>query len=121
MEKRIIESLAQLKNFISIHKLKNRNSLIHFHAKAFISTAQVTKQEEEIAVRVSFNIFGKAGELSFHDDDLDPNFYPTIFYPDYDDFLHIGEEFLEIKGFHSRNASIGKYIIEIYPLGKVKK
>lgn len=120
MEERIVESLGQLKDFIAFHKLKSRSTLIHFHAKVLITTAGVIEQGEEITIMVSFNVFGKTGELSFHDYDLDPNYYPTIFYPDYDDFLHVDKEFLRINGFHSRNAKIGKYIIEIYPLGKVK-
>lgn len=120
MEERIINSLGQLKDFISDHELKSRSSLIHFYARVFITTAEVTRQEEEITIMVSFNIYGKAGELSFHDYDLDPKYYPTRFYPDYDDFLHEDKEVLKINGFHSRNSSIGKYIIEIHPLGKVK-
>lgn len=50
MEERIINSLGQLKDFISVHKLKSRSSLIHFHARVFITTAGVTEQEEEITI-----------------------------------------------------------------------
>jgi hypothetical protein len=120
MEERVIESLGHLKDFISVHKLQSRSSLNHFYARVFITTDKVTEQEEEITIMVSFNVFGKAGELTFHNHDLDPKYYPTIFYPNYDDFLHEDKEILKINGFHSGNPLIGKYIIEIHPLGKVK-
>lgn len=118
MDERTINSLGQLQNFISEHKLKNRNSDVNFYAKVFITTARVTKKEEDIEIIVNFNS-DKGIQIIFLEHNLPAAFYPTIFYPYYDDFVHENNEKLIITGVHTLNSDIGNYTIEIFPLGRV--
>lgn len=116
MNIKIQKSFSQLKSFISYFSLQ-KDSLIVFKATSIITTVNVLKQEEDVEILVRFDTYGKAGELSFTKYDLDPLFYPTIFSPSYDVFTFVDNEFLRIEGSHTRNTNIGKYVIEIYPLG----
>lgn len=111
------QSFSQLKSFISYFKLQ-KNSLIVFKAKSVITTANIVEQEEDVEILVTFDTYGKAGELSFTKYDLDPLYYPTIFSPTYDVFTFVDNKFLRIEGTHTRNPDIGKYVIEIYPFVK---
>lgn len=120
MKDYILESFTELKEFIRIHDLQNDRSYINFNALVSIETETRDISKQKMTVRVSFNVSPRAGELTLGDHNLSPYEFPEQFYPDYAKFNHMNESYLKIEGTHNHNPEIGKYVVEIYPLGQVK-
>lgn len=118
MDNKIVHSLGQLKDFVRIHDLQDNHSNIHFNASITIITATSKIEKQDMEVMVNFNVFDKTGQLSLLGHNLNPDDYPTIFYPDYGTFTHVDNSYLMIEDTHTRNEKIGKYVVEIYPLSE---
>lgn len=116
MDKKIIHSLGQLKDFVEVHELQDSHSNIIFNALVTITTATSKVKKEEMEVMVNFNVFDKTGQLTILKHKLDPHSYPTQFYPDYSTFTHVDETYLKIEDTHTRNEKIGKYSVVIFPI-----
>lgn len=109
------QSAKNLKSFAAKQNTTSNNSVITFDAKVLIKTALVSNQIEDIEIMISFVNSDRLGKLEFFKSDLDPYFYPTQFYPDYDSFSII-DNFLRIEGTHTKNINIGDYEVDIIPL-----
>ncbi|PZU84234.1 MAG: hypothetical protein DI529_11470 [Chryseobacterium sp.] len=120
MNEKTIKSHGQLKEFVKLHELQNNHSNIHFNALVSIKTVNSEIIKQKMAVRVNFNVFDKSGQIFLDEHNLEPEFYPTIFYPDYSFMQHIDNNYLQINDIHTRNKLIGEFVVKIYPLD-VKK
>lgn len=120
MEQWVINS-GELRDFVEKHKLRNRHSIIQFDSLISIDTEKNNIRNERIVVMITFNNFNSSGRLIFIGDDLDPCLYPTEFEADWQQMQHVNNEYLLITGNHKKNSNIGKYMVKITPLEKLKE
>jgi len=112
------QNCGELKNFIEIHELSDRNSDVYFRSLVSITTEANNIRNQEMKVRISFDNYGSYGQVVFVEDRIDPYLYPTVFEAKFLYMQHIDDEYLLIKGNHTRNAKIGEYSVKITPLGR---
>ena len=108
-----VKSSMELGNFVENYKLRDKNSLINFQARILLKTSN-NETEIVCSVRIYFEGYDEYGTLIINDDKdyLNVNLYPTEFKAKYNDFKEM-KNGLQINGIH---PSIGKYIIELYPI-----
>ena len=109
----------ELRDFVELHKLRNRVSIIHFNALVSINTAKNSITNKRIEVMISFDNFDSYGEVKFLTGDLDPYLYPTVFEAKWNKMEQKTDHLL-ISDVHTKNSDIGKYEVKIIPLEKIK-
>jgi len=105
-----------LKDFIGKHKLRNTNSSTQFNSIVTIDTEKNHTRNEKIVIMITFSDYDSYGKLTFIDDNLDSNSYPTVFDAKWGTMQHINDEYLQITGYHKQNPNIGKYTVKITPI-----
>lgn len=110
------ESFENLQDFIYRHKLRDKNSNVIFNANVSIRT-ESNFEKRKMPIIVDFNVYNKLAKITIEDYDLNAYLFPITFFPDSDKITHVDNLYLKIEGTHTKNADIGKYCIEIYPLG----
>ncbi|MDR1679952.1 MAG: hypothetical protein LBR81_09305 [Prevotellaceae bacterium] len=113
MTQEFIDNQDNLKSFVELHNLQDRNSNICFYANVDIET-KCNKINVSAEVRVTFDNNG--GYLCLLADELNPYIYPTDFYAQWQKMEHIDEIYLKISGNH---PTIGQYTVKIVPTGEL--
>lgn len=113
-------SSQQLSEFVSLHKLRNRYSIVYFKALVTIETAMNLLTNVQMNIRISFSDYESAGKVTI-EDDLNPYLYPTIFEAKWQIIEHVNSEFLYITDVHKKNKNIGKYSVKITPLNIINQ
>lgn len=119
MDQRIIDSLRELNDFIQKHDLKDNYSSVHFSALIDLETSQQHAYKVEVEIRVFTGIYNRTAELTFTKHNLDFEYYPTQFFPDFQTFTHVNNSYLQIEGIHTNNQKIGKYLVKIFPKNRL--
>ena len=119
MNKQTENSLRELKDFIEKHNLRDNYSNVRFQALIDIEAFEKQVYKKEIEILVNEQVYGKASELVFTKHDLNYEFYPLQFYPDFQNFTHVNDAYLKIEGVHTHRPKIGKYVVKIFPLKKI--
>lgn len=115
MSPEILKSLRELNKFIEKHKLRDKDSNVHFYALIDVEAYEEQTYRQEVEIWVHHQVYNRTAELTFTQHNLDFNYYPTQFFPDFQTFTHVNNSYLEIKGFHSKNPKIGKFVVKIFP------
>lgn len=112
-----MESLDNLRDFVSYFDLMDNHSNIFLNAMIEIETSK-RQANVDSEIMISYDDFPSAGKLTILDREslLNPYEYPTIFYVEYQEFEFINNKCLKISGNHIKNSEIGKYDVIIYPL-----
>jgi len=118
MEEKFDNTYA-LKDFVEVHNLSNSHSIIQFNSIVSITTALNEIRDMKIKTWISFADFDSYGKVTFLDGNLDYRLFPTTFDAKWQDFSHIGNMYLAINGFHTKNPSIGRFEVKIFPLDKL--
>jgi hypothetical protein len=69
---------------------------------------------------VNFDEFGSVSLLRT-EIDLDPYLYPMVFDAKWQPMKHVDDEYLLVSDTHLKNSNIGKYIVKIHPLKKLRE
>ena len=110
----------ELSDFVEIHKLRNRNSIIHFNALVSITTAKNEITNQSMEIMISFDNYNSHGDLKLLGSGLNPLLYPTVFEARWQKIEQNSQQLI-ITDTHTRNPDIGKYIVTIIPLNKLKE
>lgn len=116
-----IENNRELRNFVDVHDLRNKHSVIYFNAIVSITTANSKITDEKFPVMISFNDFDSYGKITLMNSEIDPSYFPTIFDAKWQKIKHTNNEHLLIEDLHKQNPNIGKYIVKITPLDKIEE
>lgn len=119
MNKQTENSLRELKDFIEKHNLRDNYSNVLFQATVDIEAFERQIYREEIEILVNEQVYGKASELVFTKHNLNYEFYPLQFFPDFQTFTHVNTAYLKIEGTHTHRPKIGKYVVRIFPLNNL--
>jgi hypothetical protein len=115
------DNTTALSDFVKVHQLMNRFSIIQFSAIVTISTANNKITNEPLKVMITFDGYNNCGTLTLLESHIDPNLYPTVFDAKWQKFEHISNEFLLITGNHTQNPTIGNYVVKVLPLGRIRE
>lgn len=114
------ENAHQLREFVEKHDLIDRFSVIQFMALVSINTARNEIINREMRVMISFDDYGSPGNLTLLESDLNPYLFPTKFDSRWQVMEHENGERLIVSGTHSENHDIGKYLVKITPLERLR-
>jgi hypothetical protein len=110
----------QIRDFVEVHNLMNRHSLVYFEALVSITTIKHIIRNEKMEVGITFDDVFSMADLNLLVSHLNPHLYPTNFIAKYQNFMHINNEYLLIEDVHTRNPDIGKYEVKITPLNRLR-
>jgi len=108
-----IQNLTQLQKFVHAFNLIDNHGNIIFYARVSIETA--TNRLDNIKANIRIELDGYQPQIALLEDSIDPNLYPTVFYPKWQKIEFKDDVYLLITDTHTRNVRIGKYWVKIVP------
>ena len=110
----------ELRSFVFGHNLMNSYSVIHFNAIVSLTTAHNEILDRRMEVMIKLDEFDSLGKVTLMVSNINPLEYPTVFDAKWQKMEHKDNVYLSISDTHKMNPKIGKYVVKIVPLERLK-